>query len=50
MLNTEKRTFAGEGVDDLFLDAFLTLGETLVLGERETTDIWGRVNVLFLQP
>lgn len=41
ILNMERHTLAGEGVDNLFLDTFLTLGETLVLGEREATDSWG---------
>ena len=41
VLDAEKHTLAGEGVDDLFLDTFLTLGETLVLGEREVMDSLG---------
>lgn len=41
ILNMERHTLAREGVDNLFLDAFLTLGEALVLGEREATDSWG---------
>lgn len=38
ILEMQRHTLARERVDDLFLDTFLTLGETLVLGEREATD------------
>jgi hypothetical protein len=41
ILDAEKHTLAREGVNDLFLDTFLTLGETLVLGKREATESWG---------
>lgn len=37
----KRHTLAREGVNDLFLDTFLTLGETLVLGERKATDSRG---------
>ena len=50
VLSMERHTLAREWVDDLFLDAFLTLGETFVLGERETRAASGRIYAPFLQP
>lgn len=46
-------TFAGEGVDDLLLETFLTLRETLVLqlliSQNMSERAWRR-HTLFLQP
>lgn len=41
VLDAERHTLARERVDDLLLDTFLTLGETLVLEEREAMDSQG---------
>jgi hypothetical protein len=47
----DARTFAGEGVDDLFLDTLLTFREALVLGEEVRRGGEGvNLQVPFLRP